>query len=260
MSYIVKLADLPERLDSLDLILDKIVEGDCLELMRRMPDKCVDAVITDPPYFQPAEHYASRDWTWGRCWGDNSILGSFFGQCLAEHKRTLKEVGSVFYFINDQAFPILFVAGYGIFRHIRLLIWDKGEGHYSLGSGYVFRKRHELIAHLHSPSPFYNEGNRYDVIVHRVVPNAERDHPAEKPETIASILLSASVPGGGLIFDPFLGSGTTAVAAKKLGRHFIGCEISPDYCRIAERRLQELDAQPGLFEKPRQPEQILLSP
>lgn len=48
--YIVKLADLPERLDSLDLILDKIVEGDCLDLMRRMPDKCVDAVITDPPY------------------------------------------------------------------------------------------------------------------------------------------------------------------------------------------------------------------
>ena len=72
-----------------------------------------------------------------------------------------------------------------------------------------------------------------------------RVHPHQKPVSLIIELINKSPQG--IILDPFLGSGTTAVAAKKLGRHFIGCEISPDYCKIAERRLLELDAQPGLF-------------
>ena len=57
------------------------------------------------------------------------------------------------------------------------------------------------------------------------------------------------------ILDPFCGSGTTLVAAKKLGRHFLGFEISHDYCEIARKRLAEIDAQPSLFEpKPEQME------
>ena len=51
----------------------------------------------------------------------------------------------------------------------------------------------------------------------------------------------------GSVFDPFLGSGTTAVAAKKLGRHFLGFEISPEYCKIAEERIALVEAQPNLF-------------
>jgi DNA modification methylase len=61
----------------------------------------------------------------------------------------------------------------------------------------------------------------------------------------------------GLILDPFLGSGTTAVAAKKLGRHFLGFEISPEYCKIAEERIALVEAQPNLFEK--KAEQLVLS-
>jgi len=61
----------------------------------------------------------------------------------------------------------------------------------------------------------------------------------------------------GLILDPFLGSRTTAVAAKKLGRHFLGFEISPEYCKIAEERIALVEAQPNLFEK--KAEQLVLS-
>lgn len=70
-------------------------------------------------------------------------------------------------------------------------------------------------------------------------------HPTEKPEALLVEIIAANF--GETILDPFLGSGTTAVAAKKLGRHFLGFEISPEYCRIAEDRIARVEAQPSLF-------------
>ena len=64
------------------------------------------------------------------------------------------------------------------------------------------------------------------------------DHPAQKPEKLLAKLILASCPPGGVVLDPFLGSGTTSVVARKLGRHFVGIEIEPAYCVLAERRLE----------------------
>lgn len=81
----------------------------------------------------------------------------------------------------------------------------------------------------------------------------ERVHPTQKPEGVmAWCIQQAGMPE--TILDPFLGSGTTAVAAKKLGRHFLGFEISPEYCRIARERIALVEAQPSLFEP--KPEQL----
>jgi site-specific DNA-methyltransferase (adenine-specific) len=63
------------------------------------------------------------------------------------------------------------------------------------------------------------------------------DHPTQKPLEIIERMIKASCPVGGLVFDPFMGSGTTAVAAKRLGRHFIGFEVNPAYCEIIQQRL-----------------------
>lgn len=63
------------------------------------------------------------------------------------------------------------------------------------------------------------------------------DHPAQKPEKLAAKLILASCPENGMVFDPFLGSGTTSVAAKKLGRRYAGIEINEEYCLWAEKRL-----------------------
>ncbi len=65
------------------------------------------------------------------------------------------------------------------------------------------------------------------------------DHPTQKPEKLIAKLILASCPEGGIVFDPFLGSGTTSVVAKKLGRSYVGVEMNPEYCIWAEKRLQQ---------------------
>jgi site-specific DNA-methyltransferase (adenine-specific) len=67
------------------------------------------------------------------------------------------------------------------------------------------------------------------------------DHPTQKPEKLIAKLILSSCPVGGVVFDPFLGSGTTSVVAKKLRRHYCGVEISENYCCLAEKRLALAD-------------------
>ena len=81
-------------------------------------------------------------------------------------------------------------------------------------------------------------------------------HPCPKPLSVMQWLINDATDLGGLVLDPFLGSGTTAVAAKKLGRHFLGFEISEEYCRIARERIALVEAQPSLFGQ--KPEQLSL--
>ncbi len=72
------------------------------------------------------------------------------------------------------------------------------------------------------------------------------DHPTQKPEKLIAKLILSSCPPGGLVFDPFLGSGTTSVVAKKLGRNYCGIEINPEYCYWAEKRLEMAESSPGI--------------
>jgi site-specific DNA-methyltransferase (adenine-specific) len=66
------------------------------------------------------------------------------------------------------------------------------------------------------------------------------DHPTQKPEKLLARIILASSKEGDVVFDPFLGSGTTSVVAKKLGRHYVGVEIDPDFCCLAEKRLEHV--------------------
>jgi len=81
------------------------------------------------------------------------------------------------------------------------------------------------------------------------------EHPFEKPLSLIERLVRIYTNLGDTIFDPFMGSGTTGVAAVQLGRNFIGCEIDPKYFAIAERRIHEATLQPQLFTAEKQPEE-----
>jgi DNA modification methylase len=103
---------------------------------------------------------------------------------------------------------------------------------------------------------YWNDELNTEMSVWDIAPQLSEEHPCPYPEDIPMRVLQSSCPPDGIAFDPFAGAGTTLVAAKKLGRHFLGFELSEEYCAIARRRLGEIDAQPSLFQP--KPEQMQL--
>lgn len=215
--------------------LDTIVVGDCLDVMRQMPDGCVDLVVTDPPYFLPAQHYQTRK-QFARSLADLSILEHFFRDVFSELDRILTDSAAIYTFCDGQSYPVFFVMAYPCFRYVRPLIWDKMTSI----NGYSWRHQHELILFGVRPQAKPVKTGDGDILSCRAVPVNDRKHPAEKPIQLIKRLVDKSSAEGAVVFDPFIGSGTTAVAAKKLGRHYFGCDINPEYVEMARKRLEQV--------------------
>ena len=219
-----------------DDYINKVICGDNLEVMKGIPDKSVDLVLTDPPFFAPASHYQSRI-SWGRCWGDLSILGQAFFDWCKEYKRLLKDEGHLFVFCNDESYPVFYPVAYGYWDFVAALIWDKTR----VGLGKIFRHQFEMILWASNKGAnVYNDGNLHsDILSYPATLSAKRTHPVEKPPEMLSEIISICSKDNDLILDSFLGSGTTCVATKELGRRYIGIEINPDYVAIANKRLAQ---------------------
>ncbi len=117
------------------------------------------------------------------------------------------------------------------------VIWDKVNP----GLGWRYRRQHEMVMVAHRSRGKLRWANG-DVAVPNVMSMPaprHRRHPNEKPEALVSRFLSLHAVGGDVVLDPFMGSGTTLVAAKRLGRRAIGIEINEDYCKIAVERLRQ---------------------
>ena len=217
--------------------------GDCLEVMKSLPDGCVDAVVTDPPFFMPASHYQSRI-SWGRCWGDLSILGQFFFDLAQEWKRIIKQDGHVFCFCNDESYPVFYPVSYGLWDFTAGLVWDKTR----VGLGKVFRHQFELIL-WSSNAGAYTDGHgvlHSDILRYAPTLSADRDHPVQKPPQLMQELIEVCTRADAVVIDSFMGSGATGVACVRTKRNFIGIEIDPTYFAIAERRIAEAQAQLAL--------------
>jgi site-specific DNA-methyltransferase (adenine-specific) len=211
--------------------------GDCLEIMPRV--NFVDAIVTDPPYAIPTIVAVGRETT--RSVGDLSIIETAFRTYFAEWRRILGDKGRAFVFCDGNSYTVTYRALYGAFS-TALLVWDKGQ----IGMGREFRKSHELVLHAwQADTPIFSDGvGRPDVLKAAPVPTAERTHPAEKPVTLIRQLLTVC---GDTIFDPFMGSATTGVAALEMGKSFIGCEIEPRYFDIACKRIEDAQRQGDFF-------------
>ena len=213
--------------------------GDCLEVMKTLPDGCVDAVVTDPPYAIPAAHYVGKrgEEAPHRSLGELSIVEAWFRQ-VADYFPSDKPL---YIFCDGQSYPIFYRSCYNRWKRIRPLIWDKITSY----NGYTWRHQHELIAWCESADDDRIPTGEGDIIRCRAVPVDNRMHPAEKPVELLARLLT-KLPEGATVLDPFMGSGTTGVACVKTGRNFIGIEIDPGYFAIAERRIAEAQAQLAL--------------
>lgn len=226
-----------------------VVQGDCLELMREMPDGAVDAVITDPPYLVHAG-------AGGGCFGGREHLvktGGFTdGGCDFSF---LSRFPNWFSFCSRR--QLADVLNYAMKRdRYNVITWCKPNPVPTCNNKYL--PDVEFVIHAFGSGRLF--GSYDDKSSYFLWPcgQSETPHPNEKPVELMEKLVVLGTQEANTILDPFCGSGTTLVAAKKLGRHFLGFEISAEYCEIARRRLAEIDAQPSLFEE-KSPEQLSMS-
>lgn len=208
--------------------INKIICGDCLEVMKKIPDGAVDLVLTDPPYG------VKRDGGFG---GAHGFRGS--GRKIVRRQYSDDWDGDIppretFNIITTWQACTVLIFGGNFFSHIlprssHWIFWDKKQTMPTFGDGELLWtniKRHSV--------------RKIELEYNGLIGKEEnRQHPTQKPLKLLRLLVKEHTCINEIVCDPFLGSGTTAVAAKQLGRRFIGIEINMDYCKIAEDRLRQ---------------------
>lgn len=232
-------------------IINKIILGDCLEILLDVPNNSFDLIIIDPPYFLPATHYQTRT-RFRRSFADLGILEHFFKEVFEQIKRTLKSTGFFYVFCDGQSYPLFYYYSYFFTKSVRPIIWDKTVSI----SGYSWRHQHEIIIFGVMPkSPAIKTGDGDIINDCRAVPIDRRKHPAEKPEELIEKLILKSSQLGDLVADFFMGSGTTCVVAKKLRRKYFGIDIGSEYYEIAKKRIESVNMYKNISNFTRKPNQ-----
>jgi len=215
---------------------NKIYQSEAIKFLKTLPDNSIDVVITDPPYFQPAQHYSpSRKQIFThKCISDLSILEYFFRGFLKELARVTKDDGFIYVFCDSQSYPLIFAGLYSDVKRIRTIVWDK----ITAFNGYTWRHQHELIAFVEMQKSKIIPTGDGDIIKQRVTKVEERVHPAEKPIELIDKIVNKHKDKK-LFLDCFVGSGNILISVKSNGKDFIGCESQEHYFELANKRLNE---------------------
>jgi site-specific DNA-methyltransferase (adenine-specific)/modification methylase len=238
----------------------ELYEGDCIEIMKSMPDNSVDCIITDPPYNISKEgnkiqrNYEHYNWDrrsdigldfgeWDRCWETEEDFFNFTESWFAECVRVLKESGWIYIFFGKQMtgiFDLLLSKKYGI-KARTIYVWVKSNPVPS------FRKVNWISGTEHiwvgskGDSKLKNFLYQKDMNNYFISPNAsaykETEHPTEKPVKLIKHLITVNSNEGDIILDCFAGSGTTGKAAYELNRNCILIEKELEYCEIIKNRM-----------------------
>jgi DNA modification methylase len=252
----------------MDLPLNTIIEGDCIEEMQKLPEKSIDLIFADPPYNLQLEQELWRpnqtkvdavdeDWD---AFGSFEEYDEFTRKWLSACRRVLKDTGTIWvigsYHNIFRVGKILMDLGYWIlndviwvktnpmpnFRGVRFanahetLIWAKK----SKKAKYTFN--HHTMKNLNDEKQM-----RSDWLIpicsgkERCTLDGKKAHPTQKPEALLYRIISASSNPGDVVLDPFFGSGTTGAVAKKLCRRWIGIEKEQKYIDLAKRRLARIE-------------------
>ena len=209
----------------------ELYNGDCLKMMKQIPDSSVDLVLTDPPYgmsfvsnFRKEKYNAIQN--------DKSLewLEEYVYQCF----RILKDNTAVYFFCswhNVDEFKKIIEK---FFKIKNIIIWVKNNTSMGDIKG-SYAPKYEMIIFGHKGRRLLN-GFRYaDVINARRTGN--KNHPTEKPVDLLETFICNSSNENETVFDGFMGSGSTGVACVNTGRDFIGIELDPGYFKIAEERI-----------------------
>ena len=235
--------------------INKIICGDCLDVMKGIPYKAVDLVLTSPPYnkngFRGRKDNSRGEGRWSGAdisYGeyqddmDESDYKNWQVNILNEGTRLLKLNGSFFYNhkirrANHKAsHPIEWIlrSDIGFYQQI---IWDRRSS-VDHNIGYLDPTT-ELIFWLTNGVPVCKKSPKFATEIWSFPPDNNNSHPAPFPITMAHLVIEMTTKEGDIVLDPFSGSGTVAVACKELNRNYIGIELNPKYCEIAQRRLSQ---------------------
>ena len=210
---------------------------DCLEGLKEIPDGSVDLVLTDPPY---GINYASawikdKSKRLGGIMNDKTPFLDFIELAL----KKLKPSGAAHIFTRwdvQQTF-IDRITGVGG-RVKNVCIWDKcSHGMGDLRSAYG--SRYESILFVPGREFCFPGKRPQDIIAVAKVPATKLVHPTQKPVELVERLILDTTRAGDVVLDPFMGSGTTAVACLKTGRNYIGFELDEGYHAIAQKRVAD---------------------
>ena len=252
----------------MSIYVDQLFNEDALSGLDKIPDGSIDLILTDPPYGlgkdygNDSDKQASAEYlAWTAKW-------------ITAALPKLKSTGSLYIFLTWRYSPEIFVMLKQRMMMMNEIIWDRRVpsmggsvrsftsvhdtiGFFAKEKGYYFDLDAVRIPYdaetkkARSRSIFvgakwlelgYNPKDVWSVSrLHKEDPE-RADHPTQKPLEIIERMVRASCPPGGIVLDLFMGSGTTAIAAKRCGRHFVGFELNPEYCQIIQDRLASSEA------------------
>ena len=238
-----------------NLLINKIHHGDCLEVMKDIPDGSVNLVVTDPPYginFNSNYRKHSELKSVGGILNDGTENISFLRSVANEIFRVLRNDSHLYWFTRwdkvDEQKPMLSDLGFDVKNNI---IWVKNN--WSMGDlKGSYASQYECILFCnkgaHNLNGVNGRSRHSDIINFDRVPSNNLLHSHEKPIALIDFLIKKSSQKGDTVLDPFLGSGTTAVAAYNADRSYIGIELDNDYYEIANKRINETMAQTNIFD------------
>ena len=222
-----------------------ITQEDCIKFLRAIPDGSIDLIVTDPAYsgmnnklklgkgriVGKYNNKGEEDSKWFSEFYDTEENYELF---LSECKRVLnKETGHLYLMFDSFSLLSLGSIVRKFFDVKNVLVWDK----INVGMGHYFRRRHEFIL-------FATNGNT-SKIKNRSFPDVWRikrihnsKYPTQKPVEVFEIMISASTKPGFTVLDPFMGSGSSAIASIKNNCNFIGCDISKKSFDMSKSRIE----------------------
>jgi DNA modification methylase len=214
-----------------------IYHGDCRDILPGLPNNVADLLVTDPPYGIDFRSQAPGGMT---VRGDGThVAVRMLREALFYSSMVLRADAHVLLFSGWQGWPAFQEATGAYFTVRNALIWHKGGG----GAGNIlanYIRDYEVILYAagYEGRDIGGVGAYSSVLTHKKV-GRTRTHPTEKPVDLLRYLVDRHAPSAGLVLDPFMGSGSTLVAAREAGRKAIGVEIEERYCEAAAQRCQQ---------------------
>ena len=239
--------------------INKIYNIDCLELTKKIKDNSVDLIFADPPYNLSGSNFKMKFTKSGGTdlntnkgkWDHYSDLEfeEFTKKWLAECFRILKKNGSIWV---AGSYHNIYLTGYLMkklgFEILNEILWHKSDATPNLSCTRFVADHENFIWARKGKGNIFN----YDIMkklnggkqmrsmwTKGKTAGGKRIHPTQKPEWLLERVISATSNPNSIVFDPFLGSGTTAVVAKKYGRQYLGAELDRDYFKKAVERINQ---------------------